>query len=246
MKAGGVRTNTWFLPTSACLSAVSVLAHRRDRSQQSIAIERGGILDPQTTPGNPSHWAQVTTGVCLRAHVGVVDCCHTHVLAPCRQQDDHRIWQSALLTSELKSAVDPLFKRRARWALPLAEKEVQDAFRKATKGTDGEAESEDSGKCRKPIEGEDCAVCFEAMRMSEEAAGQLVCCGFCGNNFHSDCIRRWQLASSGKAAQQPCPLCRQPWQPAMHVPPGGRILTSRLRPCAGSAYLNLSLPSTHR
>ncbi|OLP84410.1 hypothetical protein AK812_SmicGene34729 [Symbiodinium microadriaticum] len=53
------------------------------------------------------------------------------------QQDDYRIWQSALLTSELKSAVEPLFKRRAKWALPLAEKEVQDAFRKATRGDGG-------------------------------------------------------------------------------------------------------------
>mmetsp|Transcript_104727 Transcript_104727/g.249363 ORF Transcript_104727/g.249363 Transcript_104727/m.249363 type:complete len:316 (-) Transcript_104727:49-996(-) len=156
------------------------------------------------------------------------------------EEDDYRIWQSALLTSELKSAVEPLFKRRAKWALPLAEKEVQDAFRKATRG-DGGACGQETGSCRKPVEGEDCAVCFEAMRMSEEAAGQLVFCWSCGNNFHADCIRRWQQACSGESSR-PCPLCRQPWRLAEHVPPGGRILVASR---SESTYLNLLCPSPH-
>eukprot|EP00439_Symbiodinium_sp_Y106_P032612 s1128_g3.t3 len=62
--------------------------------------------------------------------------------------DDYRIWQSALLTSELKSAVEPLFKRRAKWALPLAEKEVQDAFRKATRGDDAACGQNERRSCR--------------------------------------------------------------------------------------------------
>ncbi|CAE7751992.1 ALG9 [Symbiodinium sp. CCMP2592] len=64
------------------------------------------------------------------------------------EEDDYRIWQSALLTSELKSAVEPLFKRRAKWALPLAEKEVQDAFRKATRGDDAACGQNERRSCR--------------------------------------------------------------------------------------------------
>lgn len=58
-------------------------------------------------------------------------------------QEDYRIWQRALTTSELNSAVEPLFMRRAKRALPLAKKAVletrcrcveadQKAFLKAT------------------------------------------------------------------------------------------------------------------
>eukprot|EP00435_Cladocopium_sp_Y103_P057742 s6_g20.t1 len=47
-----------------------------------------------------------------------------------REKDDYRIWQRALVSSELRSAVEPLFKRRARRALPLARKDgLRDAQR---------------------------------------------------------------------------------------------------------------------
>eukprot|EP00435_Cladocopium_sp_Y103_P052536 s6_g16.t1 len=47
------------------------------------------------------------------------------------------------------------------------------------------------------LEGEDCPVCFEEMSKAEDAAGKLTFCCTCGNNFHHDCIQRWQKASSG-------------------------------------------------
>mmetsp|Transcript_69343 Transcript_69343/g.162324 ORF Transcript_69343/g.162324 Transcript_69343/m.162324 type:complete len:84 (+) Transcript_69343:1880-2131(+) len=68
------------------------------------------------------------------------------------------------------------------------------------------------------------------MLMSEEAAGQLVFCWSCGNNFHADCIRRWQQACSD-GSSRPCPLCRQPrpWERVL-------VLSSASAdPCSGQA-----------
>ena len=154
-------------------------------------------------------------------------------------EDDYRIWQRALISSELRSAVEPLFKRRARRALPLARQEVQKAFEKATKQ---EEDEDQERRHRKVLEGEDCPVCFEEMCQAEETAGKLTFCCACGNNFHRDCIRRWQQASSGS-----CPLCREPWHPvSKHVAPGDCLpaiqkLQSMMRSDSfhGMSYLNL-------
>eukprot|EP00913_Durusdinium_trenchii_P008362 g7855.t1 len=62
----------------------------------------------------------------------------------CRlSKDDYRIWQRALISSELSTAVEPLFKRHAKRALPLARKEDQKAFLKATQQEGPEDEDED-------------------------------------------------------------------------------------------------------
>lgn len=145
----------------------------------------------------------------------------------CRE-DDPRIWQTALLTTEL-SAVDAVFARRAT-SLPLAAKAIREAYRQAVGGSDyaddsAEAEMEDScRRHRKLLDDEDCPVCFEAMAVSEEQAGKLTFCCNCGNNFHGDCIRRWQQASTGN-----CPLCRDPWKrSAKHVLPGQPLPSATL------------------
>lgn len=152
-------------------------------------------------------------------------------------EDDYRIWQRALVSSELRSPVEPLFKRRARRALPLARKEVQKAFQQATKQQDGDDEDQER-RHRKELEGEDCPVCFEEMSQAEEAAGKLTFCCTCGNNFHHDCINRWQKASSGS-----CPLCREPWHPASkRVAPGDCLPVVRKLQRSdsfGGTYLNL-------
>eukprot|EP00933_Yihiella_yeosuensis_P014861 TRINITY_DN13143_c1_g2_i1.p1 TRINITY_DN13143_c1_g2~~TRINITY_DN13143_c1_g2_i1.p1 ORF type:complete len:400 (-),score=56.43 TRINITY_DN13143_c1_g2_i1:86-1285(-) len=166
-------------------------------------------------------------------------------------EDDPRIWQNALLTTELRTAVEAVFKRRAKAKMiPLAGKEVREAYRKASKTyedlEDLEKEDGETGKdrrLRKPLEGEDCPVCFEAMEQSEESSGRLTFCCSCGNNFHHDCIRRWQHASTGT-----CPLCRESWQkPSKHVSPGEALPAAALPQsrtsgkgfCSGG-YLNLS------
>merc|ERR1712185_227958 len=98
----------------------------------------------------------------------------------------------------------------------------------------------DEGKRkRQTLEGEDCSVCFEAMTASEETRGLLTFCCACGHNFHKDCIRRWQSASSGD-----CPLCRQPWQhPLQNVAPGESLPQRQPQVVnkRGSGYLNLNV-----
>merc|ERR1711939_527775 len=97
--------------------------------------------------------------------------------------DDPRIWQKALLSQELIDAVQPLFDRKSRRLPSLAGKAVRDAFAKAT-GSAGDVKSEeDAGDRRKrqTLEGEECAVCFEAMTEADEARHLLCFCGACGN-----------------------------------------------------------------
>ncbi|CAE8593731.1 unnamed protein product, partial [Polarella glacialis] len=148
--------------------------------------------------------------------------------------------------------VDPLFLRRAK-RLPLAGKTLRDAYQRAAGCSQGDGEGEaeqeeeeakEKKRARHAFDGEECPVCFEDMKASEEAKGKLVFCCACGNNFHGDCIRRWQTASSGD-----CPLCREPWQTAsQRVKPGeplpcaavSRTAPSREGSFNGQAYLNLS------
>lgn len=162
--------------------------------------------------------------------------------------DDYRIWQNALLSTELRASVEPVFTRRAKRLLPLADKDVRKTFKKMSRSSASQDAEElegekDDRRCRQHIEGEDCPVCFEAMQQAEEESGKLVFCLACGNNFHDDCIHRWQRASSGD-----CPLCRETWQlPARQVKPGeplpdpASVATFRRSSSGfGGVYLNLN------
>jgi len=209
-----------------------------------------------------------STGNVYRVDFGLMPCCDCpdfmkgrglckHVLfiwlrvLRCAE-DDPRIWQKALLSEELRAAVETLFSRKSRRLPSMADKIVRDAYAQATgsvgqntrKGTD--AAQDDGQRRRQALEGEDCSVCFEAMMPAEESSGLLTFCCSCGQNFHKDCIQRWQRASSGD-----CPLCRQLWvSPFKIVPPGaplpqlqlGSTRSLRSRSCSsfGGGYLNLS------
>lgn len=50
------------------------------------------------------------------------------------QETDPRIWQTALLTAELRSALAPLFQRRRARRLPFATMAARDAFLRASSG----------------------------------------------------------------------------------------------------------------
>lgn len=64
---------------------------------------------------------------------------------------------------------------------------------------------------RKPIDGNDCAICCDAMQGEEEK--KLVwCMGQCGNNFHSQCIESLKKFYRRKNLPVPCPLCRTEWK----------------------------------
>lgn len=159
--------------------------------------------------------------------------------------DDPRIWQEALLSMELKAAVEPLFGRKACQLSSMATEKVRQAYARATGSTQEPetAEVPERYQCkRQEIEGEDCPICFEAMELGEEGQSLLTFCCACGNNFHKDCIQRWQRASSGH-----CPLCRQPWRtlcklvkpgnPLPQLPASSGSLSSHAAP---GHYLNLA------
>jgi hypothetical protein len=60
------------------------------------------------------------------------------------------------------------------------------------------------------------------------------CCS-CGQNFHQDCIQRWQKASHGY-----CPLCREPWRHASKTVAPGAPLPLPIATCVGRhGYINL-------
>lgn len=154
--------------------------------------------------------------------------------------DDFRIWQQALVPSELESALEPLFRQRAR-RLPFARKAVLKAFAKAT-AEDHPIQQEDTqpgepgGRTRHSLDGDDCPVCFECMTQAEEDAGLLTFCCSCGNNFHADCMRRWQRASSGT-----CPLCREAWSaPPKAVKPGECLPAPATKQCAPASSSSLA------
>lgn len=163
-------------------------------------------------------------------------------------EDDHRIWQKALLREELTSAITPLFVRQAR-RLPLATKALREAYARAAEAPSASAEStgtdtEASQRCRQALECEDCAICFETMTTGEDEHGLITFCCACGNNFHTECMRRWQGASAGGG----CPLCREPWTlPTRTVRPGEPLPKPTAQASLGRAgsfsdgpYLNLA------
>jgi len=55
---------------------------------------------------------------------------------------------------------------------------------------------------RKPIEGNDCPICYEEFNNAESTCYCLVC----GNNLHTDCMKRWKKHNNSC----PCPVCRAP------------------------------------
>jgi hypothetical protein len=80
---------------------------------------------------------------------------------------------------------------------------------------DGEAADKAGAGNRKPIEGEDCPICFT------ELGGEptVFCKTACGNNFHSQCLKTWAATKKQAGAKVTCPLCRSPWDDAGGVIP---------------------------
>merc|ERR1712194_348237 len=95
------------------------------------------------------------------------------------------------------------------------------ASQEASASQEAEAEPpEESGRSRKPLDDDDCPICYEAMSEQEENRGLVTFCSCCGSNLHKDCMERWQKASK----KSECPFCRQPYRrPSAQVSPGSAI-----------------------
>lgn len=80
---------------------------------------------------------------------------------------DPRIWQQALLTGELRAAIEPLFAQKSRRLPCTADRGVRLAYAKVTGSVAETTIEADQGKDRRKrqtLDSEECTVCFEAVR----------------------------------------------------------------------------------
>lgn len=112
-------------------------------------------------------------------------------------REDHRVWQTSLVPSELGPLVE-----QVRGGLAAAGVVADDTVMRGYRAAQGEGAPKAP---RRPLP-DDCPICFEEMR--ESAPEALAFCGVCGHGVHCDCWRRWAAVSRGGEV---CPLCRSPF-----------------------------------
>ncbi|GLJ30571.1 hypothetical protein SUGI_0605300 [Cryptomeria japonica] len=108
--------------------------------------------------------------------------------------NDPRIWQKALIPSEL----DDLLHSSSVDDAVLASHLVRSRFHQVT-GSTPRAPQRD-------LEG-DCPVCYESLAGCSEP---VVFCNVCGNSVHKDCFVKW--SKSKRPGAVTCIYCRAPWQ----------------------------------
>ncbi|KAJ6259747.1 E3 ubiquitin-protein ligase [Drechslerella dactyloides] len=93
----------------------------------------------------------------------------------------------------------------------LLNSEIKEIFDKApvlTADTAAESNPSDGHRQRKPLDQDECPVCYEAFGRDETDA--FYCAAQCGSNIHKECFRQW--AASRGSAGVTCVMCRAPWQ----------------------------------
>lgn len=153
------------------------------------------------------------------------------------RQSDPRVYQAALLNSELEEIFGLIVERsrgggervvananvRNAYAQKMGTGEVVEAEESATAVGNAKGGEEDSGgiKRKNPEEQPECLICFDSMDFSQSSGwGKEICfCRTaCGNNFHVACIQKWLSSSAAMKKQYhksdngpTCPACRSPW-----------------------------------
>ncbi|KAJ3033859.1 hypothetical protein HDV00_005708, partial [Rhizophlyctis rosea] len=120
--------------------------------------------------------------------------------------DDHRVYQTALLTTELTD----LFQTAPQIDTP--DVLANAAVRRAASGA-SEVDFEPGGPTRRSIEEDDtCPVCYDTMTEAEERGGKLVWCrAQCGKNFHKECLKMWKKQCQKDHKPITCVQCRATW-----------------------------------
>lgn len=152
-------------------------------------------------------------------------------------RDDHRVWQTSLVPSELRPLVGQLAQLASDVAQSdgiRAEPAVLRAYAaEATEAITSAASGGGQGAAgRRQALPADCPICFEEMmEAGDEVNGSeaVAYCRSCGHNVHGDCQRRWAAVSQGDV----CPLCRGPWRP-------GSAAGEKGEGAEGAAPLNLA------
>ena len=139
------------------------------------------------------------------------------------------VYQAALLSNELEDIFAILDQRMGRVGRGgggdgggvMANARVREAYQDMMSPTskcpptelcelndnDNEAEITLTGTTRRPIEEEDCPICFDSLSPDgDQKKEQIVFCrAVCGYNFHKTCMTNWMTQSST------CPNCRADW-----------------------------------
>lgn len=119
-------------------------------------------------------------------------------------REDPRVWQKALLPSELHDLLENLSVSNAVLASSL----VRERFQQITGETSTPA-MEPLEPLQREIDG-DCPICYEPMANKDgKPSESIVFCKTCGNNVHADCFKRW--SQSKKHGSVTCIYCRAVW-----------------------------------
>ncbi|CAF0848286.1 unnamed protein product [Didymodactylos carnosus] len=157
------------------------------------------------------------------------------------------LYQQALLTSELHdifAKADSL--HSAIDSNVLAEQTVREMYQRTT-GKEGLVLDQASTTAtiptsdnRKPLDSQDCPICFEQMSEDEQLT---YCTAYCGNNIHQVCIDKWKEAKQRVKEDVTCPLCRAIWKDKYLTSTTAQTFSSKGQSGHGN-YLNLAEFST--
>ncbi|KAF2663819.1 hypothetical protein BT63DRAFT_483986 [Microthyrium microscopicum] len=108
--------------------------------------------------------------------------------------------------------------RELQYQLAFIASELREIFNNAppiVNHEDVEKAEEGEDPKRKPIDGEDCPICFTPMDAKAKGKDKPVFCkAACGNNFHAECFDGWAATKRSARAKVTCPLCRSLWEEA--------------------------------
>lgn len=157
----------------------------RARSQRLFVLSRSGrqgLSETFTMAGS--------TGNVYTVKIGVVPSCNCpdgekrntckhilYVMEKALRAPPNLVYQAGLLTSELETIFDNAP------APPSTEKSN-----------------------RKPLDADDCPICFSKFEPKENI---VWCKAQCGTNAHAACFREWKMTKGAGAVT--CVMCRQPW-----------------------------------
>lgn len=151
---------------------------------------------------------------------------------------DPRVWQKALLPSELSN----ILRQPEVAGEVLASQSVRQRFQELSgKKNTGDSIVQDEGSkgIQRPVDG-DCPVCYELLSTAtKKTAEPVVFCRTCGNNVHSECFQKWsKTKGQGRVT---CIYCRAVWVDD-HKKKG-----SSSKDIGAEGYVNLAAYSdTHR
>ncbi|KAH7442948.1 hypothetical protein KP509_02G009400 [Ceratopteris richardii] len=124
-------------------------------------------------------------------------------------QDDPRVWQKALLPSELDGLLENLSVSDAVLASGLVRQRFREIVGESS-STALPAEEIQQKPQQRAITG-DCPICYEPMAANDGKSSEpVVFCKTCGNNVHADCFKRWSQSKKNKNVT--CIYCRAAWE----------------------------------